>query len=81
MPTILNVDGYSIRIYFNDHLPSHVHVIKNNGECVINFIGKNGKPELREVENLKTKEVRIAIKIVEEHQDKLIAEWKKIHGG
>lgn len=67
LPTIINIDGYAVKIFFNDHLPRHVHVIKNNGECVINLVGENELPELREAENLKAKEIKAAIKIVEDY--------------
>ena len=80
MPTILSVEGYLVRIYLNDHLPRHVHVIKDDGECVVNLVGKNGNPELREFYNLKGKEVAKAIEIVQENQAELLIQWKTIHG-
>lgn len=72
--TVLRIEGYIVRIWSNDHLPCHVHVFKDNGECVINLIGEDGNPELREFYNLKRKQVAKAIKIVCDYQDKLIAE-------
>lgn len=35
MPTIFRQDGFQIRIYPNDHFPSHVHVIKGKGQAKI----------------------------------------------
>ena len=80
MATVLRISGYVVRIWSNDHLPRHVHVFKSGGECVINLVGKDGLPELREFYNLKRSEVAKAIRIVCNHQDKLIAEWNRIHG-
>ena len=80
MATILRIEGYVVRIWSNDHLPSHVHVFKGDGECVINLLGQNNQPELREIHGMKRKEVVKAIKIVVEHQKQLISEWKRIHG-
>jgi hypothetical protein len=80
MATVLRIDGYVIRIWSNDHLPRHVHVFKGAGECVINLIGENGTPELREFYGLKRSEVAKAIQIVSLYQAKLISEWNKIHG-
>ena len=37
MPTIIKQDGFRIVIYPNDHLPSHVHVIKGDGEVRISL--------------------------------------------
>jgi hypothetical protein len=31
MPTIIKQDGLRVVIYPNDHIPSHVHVIKKSG--------------------------------------------------
>ena len=95
MATVLRIEGYIVRIWSNDHLPRqhgergslarslshrHVRVFKDNGECVINLVGENENPELREFYNLKRKQVAKAIKIVCDYQDKLISEWNKIHG-
>ncbi|HAC62171.1 MAG TPA: DUF4160 domain-containing protein [Cyanothece sp. UBA12306] len=80
MATVLRIDGYIVRIWSNDHLPCHVHIFKDNGECVINLVGENGNPELREFYGMKRKEVAKAIRIVYEHQKQLIAEWNQIHG-
>ena len=57
MATVLRIDGYVVRIWSNDHLPRHVHVFKDNGECVINLVGEGGNPELREFYDLKRQEV------------------------
>jgi hypothetical protein len=80
MATVLRISGYVVRIWSNDHLPCHVHVFIGNGECVINLVGKDGHPSLREFYNMKRSEVAKAIMIVCDHQDKLISEWNKIHG-
>ena len=80
MATVLRINGYVLRISSNDHLPCHVHVFKGNAECVINLVGKDGHPELREFYNMKRSEVAKAIRIVADHQEKLIEEWNKIHG-
>lgn len=80
MATVLRIDGYIVRIWSNDHLPRHVHVFKDNGECVINLVGEGGLPELREFYNLKRKEVAKAIRIVADNQQKLIEAWNQIHG-
>ena len=80
MATILRIDGYIVRIWSNDHLPRHVHVSKDDGECVINLVGKGGLPELREFYGLKRKEVAKAVRIVADNQEKLMEAWISIHG-
>ena len=42
MPEVLRVDGYIVKIWFNDHPPQHVHVFKDNGECVIELNNQGG---------------------------------------
>jgi hypothetical protein len=80
MATVLRISGYVVRIWSNDHLPRHVHVFKNDGECVINLVEKDGHPELREFYNMKRSEIATAIRIIGDHQEKLISEWNRIHG-
>ncbi|MBW4681744.1 MAG: DUF4160 domain-containing protein [Microcoleus vaginatus WJT46-NPBG5] len=46
MPTVLKKDGFSIRIYPNDHLPSHVHVCKAEGEAKIHLGSETECPSL-----------------------------------
>ena len=37
MPTVLKEDGFNIRIYFNDHSPPHVHILKAGEEAKISI--------------------------------------------
>lgn len=80
MATVLRISGYVVRIWSNDHLPRHVHVFKGDGECVINLVGKDGIPSLREFYGMRRSEIATAIRIVCGHQEKLISEWIRIHG-
>ena len=45
MPTILREGGLSIRIYLDDHLPAHVHVVSATGTAKIE-IGGEGRPKV-----------------------------------
>lgn len=80
MPEVLRVDGYIVKIWFNDHPPQHVHVFKNNGECVIELNNQGGFPTLLKFQNMSRKEVSFALKIVNKHQAKLLHKWQTIHG-
>ncbi len=44
MPTILRQQGFRVIIYLNDHLPSHVHVLKGNGEVRIDLGNEGAAP-------------------------------------
>ncbi|MBW4447919.1 MAG: DUF4160 domain-containing protein [Spirirestis rafaelensis WJT71-NPBG6] len=44
MSTVFNKDGFSVRIYPNDHLPSYVHVLRSEGEAKINLGSETERP-------------------------------------
>lgn len=79
MPTVLRQNGFSVRIYTNDHEPAHVHVIKDKGEVKINLIGTEDKPTIVKVWNMSNKDVVKAHALVMAHQTILIKSWEKIH--
>lgn len=79
MPRITYIEAYGFKfyIYYNDHLPMHVHAKKPPGEVVINF---ESEVEIREIRgDISTKDIKKAIKIVVESQQYLIQEWSAIH--
>ena len=80
MPEVLRVDGYIVKIWFNDHPPQHVHVFKDNGECVIELNNQGGFPVLLKFQGMNRQEVSTALKIVNKHQEKLLQKWQTIHG-
>lgn len=80
MPAVVRQDGFDVRIYTNDHIPSHVHVVKAKEEVVIDLGDENNAPEVRENRGMKNKNMRRALEIVNEHQTELLAEWRRIHG-
>jgi hypothetical protein len=45
MPTVHREDGFRVIIYPNDHLPSHVHLIKGDGQVIIQ-LGNEIEPPL-----------------------------------
>lgn len=75
MPTVLSRDGVRIVIYTHDHLLPHVHCKVGDGEIIINL----DPISIREEYNIKASERRKALRIVEEHQEFLLAEWNRIN--
>jgi len=75
MPTVIREDGYTIRIYLNDHIPAHVHVIKAEKEARITL------EEIEIMDNIDftPKELRKIIEIVESHQNELLEAWDTYH--
>ncbi|MGA9379654.1 MAG: DUF4160 domain-containing protein [Phormidium sp.] len=80
MVTVLKKDGFSIRIYTNDHLPSHVHVLKAGGEAKINLGSATERPNLVGIWNMSDKDAVKALKLVSNHQAELLEKWREIHG-
>lgn len=80
MPTVLRKDGFAVRIYFNDHLPPHVHVFKGNGQVRISLGSESEVPDVIEVNELSDKEVSKALQIVTTHQTELLEKWREFHG-
>ena len=80
MPTIININGYRVIIWPDDHAPPHVHVFNGDGEAKIS-IGNNGEPpRLITIHNLLRPEIRQAWEIVAKNQTALLNAWRKIHG-
>lgn len=79
MPTIININGYRVIIWPDDHAPPHVHIFKGDGEMKIS-IGVGGElPRLITIHHLSKQEVRQAFEIVAENQNVLLTAWEKIH--
>ena len=79
MATVLKKDGFSVRIYSNDHLPSHVHVFKAEGETKINLGNETERPKLVEIRKMSDKDAVKALNLVIDHQAELLEKWREIH--
>ena len=79
MATIERINGFSLRIYTNDHEPPHVHVIKVGGEAIIELGDEHNPPTIREVYRMRDRDVAIAYDLVKQFKTKLLNGWKEIH--
>ena len=80
MPTVLREDGFVFRIYFDDHIPAHVHAFKGGGEVKISMGDRLNPPAVLSVYDMNSKEVKRALAIVAKHQVELLKRWVEIHG-
>jgi hypothetical protein len=80
MVTVYREAGFRFVIYRDDHEPAHVHVVKD-GEVIINLLGPDGTPELRQAFGATRADIRRSLRIVAERRADLLAKWKEIHGG
>ena len=76
MPTLLFKDGFSVRMYFNDHPPPHVHVILGSNEARIEL----GTISLTHVYGMKKKSAAKAKQLVRENRNFLLEKWVEMHG-
>ena len=80
MVTVHREGGFRVVIYSNDHDPAHVHVI-GDGEVVINLLGADGQPEVRQAYGATNADIGKALRIVTEQRAMLLAKWQEIHDG
>lgn len=78
MPTILKAGGFRVMIYFNDHRPAHVHVVRGAEEAVFYLGDETTRPGIRENLGMSPKHLRAALSIVEDEQAKLLMAWREI---
>lgn len=74
MVTIYRASGLSIVIFLDDHELAHVHAF-GDGQAKINLIGPGGEPELIWADGMKRSDIRRAMKIVTEQQDRFLDRW------
>jgi Domain of unknown function (DUF4160) len=81
MPKVLEKDGFSVVIYLNDHLPSHVHVWKGGAEVRIQLGNADIAPSLMSVEGkISSKDIGKALDLIKDHKEALLKKWREIHG-
>lgn len=64
-----------------EHEPPHVHVESTNGGEVLVRLGDEQTPPLLwQNHHMSAPDARAALRIVEEHQQRFLAEWSRLHG-
>ena len=76
MPKILEVDGFKIYIYTDDHIPPHVHVWKGGCEAKILLAQEL---ILKDNYGFKAKELKRILQIIDENFTLIIDKWNEIH--
>ena len=79
MPTIFRQDGFRAVIYFDDHLPAHVHMISADSEVKIELGSVSTLPEILQYRGKRSIAVR-ALELVTDYQQELLYAWRQIHG-
>ena len=75
MPTVLRSHGFVVKIFFNDHAPAHVHVLKSGTEVVITLdpviVLRCWRASRRDVAESR--------KVVEKNRSILLKAWREVH--
>jgi hypothetical protein len=79
MPTVMRKDGFRVVIYFDDHLPSHVHVLSAESEVKIDLGSKTEPPTILEYRGDRRNAAK-ALQLVNRYQSELLEAWRRIHG-
>lgn len=75
MPTIVNEDGYRLKIYPNDHPPAHTHVQKAENEARVRI----DTCEIVSNEGFNSRELSAIVELVRKYQEVLLAAWDSYH--
>tara|TARA_B100000315_G_C14192166_1_gene413856 strand:- start:14 stop:244 length:231 start_codon:yes stop_codon:yes gene_type:complete len=74
IPTLIEIDGIQVRMYFNDHNPPHVHVIAGGNAAKLAI--SDGTVFAGSVSPRAERRARAWIF---ENQDFLFAKWEEFH--
>lgn len=80
-PTVLQQGGFLVMIYFKplEHDPPHVHVWKAGAEARIGLGDEHTPPTVWDW-TMRRADVARALRMVDDNQAALLAEWRKING-
>ncbi len=83
MPTIIVEDGFRVVVFGppREHRPPHVHVVKGTvGPVIIRLAIERRPPAVWAVYGLADRDVLAAFRLVVKYHDRLLAQWRRIHG-
>lgn len=75
MPRLYEFDGWSIYMYFKDHAPPHIHIIKDGEEVVFSITGEHLAGSKKGLNEKKLQE------IIKRNQDILEFNWNQMQSG
>jgi Domain of unknown function (DUF4160) len=79
MVVVHRARGLRFVIFIDDHEPAHVHV-QGDGEARIAIVGADGDPVMLSSTGMKASVKRRAMDEVRTNRERLLAEWRRIHG-
>ena len=76
MPTLIRQRGFDVMIHTKDHAPAHVHCYR--GRRLVK-VALNSMRVLT-TRHATRRDILQAIRLVQENQERLVREWRRIHG-
>lgn len=76
MPTIFFFHNLRFFFFSSEHQPPHIHVKSPNGKAKFNLLDG----EMIDESTLQAKELREALKIMEDKREEFLQEWYNYHG-
>jgi len=76
MPTLLDIFGLRFYFYSDEHLPIHVHIENADGKAKINLVPTI---EIIENRNIKQKDLKKAMSVIELYKEDFVKAWKEYH--
>lgn len=73
-------DGFSIRVYPNDHGPPHVHAWKAGGWVALTIPTEREAVIILRTAGMRESDVRSGVRLVEENAPALWMAWRHYHG-
>lgn len=79
-PAAFLLKGIRVNIYFDDHLPIHIHALHQDSELVVEVEYDMGKPSftVRENKNFPITEQRRVMKFLRKHHKDVVKAWTEI---
>jgi len=76
MPTLLNIFGLRFYFYSDEHTPVHVHIENSDGKAKINLVPTI---EIVENKNIKPKDMKKALSVIELYKEEFVKAWNEYH--
>ena len=80
MPKVFNLNGFYCMVYTLDHDPPHVHIKYSGTTTILNLGASSEDIAIRDPQNMKTKDIKKAMELLEENWDDAAAKWEEYHG-
>ena len=80
MPKVFNLNGFYCIVYTDDHDPPHVHIKYSGTTTILNLGASSEDVTIRDAQNMKPKDIKKAMELLEENWDDAVAKWEEYHG-